>query len=272
MRERLKLDLRYLPPGGAVRAFEIATGSGPVALDPRWHQAAWTFVKAGFEHILDGPDHLLFLLCLVVPFRRIEWKLVWVITSFTLAHSFTLIAAAYGCVPSGAWFPPLVEALIAASILYVAIENVVRPNAPRRWMLSGLFGLGHGFAFSFLLGSQLQFAGSHLLVSLLAFNVGIEFGQLVVLLVALPILGVIYRARAIPDRMFVAIVSLVVGHTAWHWLIERLEALRKEGWPPEAVPIESLAALLLIAVGVALLWHAARERRTEVQDSTRAPL
>jgi uncharacterized membrane protein YagU involved in acid resistance len=96
-------------------------------------------------------------------------------------------------------------------------------------MVSGLFGLVHGFAFSFVLASQLQFAGSHLLLSLLAFNVGIELGQLAVLLIALPILGVIYRAHAIPDRVFVAIVSLAVGHTAWHWLTERLEALRKVG-------------------------------------------
>ncbi len=70
-------------------------------LDPRWHQAAWAFLKAGFSHILDGPDHLLFLLCLVIPFRRIGWTLMGVITSFTLAHSVTLIAAAYGVVPVG---------------------------------------------------------------------------------------------------------------------------------------------------------------------------
>jgi hypothetical protein len=272
MRDKLKLDLRYVAPDGTIRAFELATGGGAVALDPSWHQAAWSFVKAGFEHILDGPDHLLFLLCLIVPFRRIDWNLVWVITSFTLAHSITLIAAAYGFVPSAAWFPPLVEVLIAASILYLAIENVVRPNVPRRWMVSGLFGLVHGFAFSFVLASQLQFAGSHLLLSLLAFNVGIELGQLAVLLIALPILGVIYRAHAIPDRVFVAIVSLAVGHTAWHWLTERLEALRKVGWPPEPVPIAPLAALLLIVVGLALLWRAARERGTQVEDSTRAPL
>ncbi|HET9042074.1 MAG TPA: HupE/UreJ family protein [Burkholderiales bacterium] len=270
LREKLKLDLRYATPDGAVRAFDISTGSGEVTLDPRWHQAAWSFVKSGLEHILDGPDHLLFLLCLVVPFRRIDWNLIWVVTSFTVAHSITLIAAAYGFVPSGAWFPPFVEVLIAASILYMAIENVVRPHLARRWVLSGLFGLVHGFAFSFLLQTQLQFAGSHLLLSLLAFNVGIELGQLVVLFVVLPILGLIYRAQVVPDRLFVAIVSLVVGHTAWHWLTERLETLRKTGWPPESVPVEPLAALLLVTLGLVLLWRAAKVRRTEVADSKRA--
>jgi hypothetical protein len=86
LRDRLKLHLRFIRPDGSVRAFEVATAGGQIALDPRWHQAAWTFVKAGFEHILDGVDHLLFLLCLVAPFRRIGWTLVGVITSFTVAH------------------------------------------------------------------------------------------------------------------------------------------------------------------------------------------
>ena len=63
-------------PDGAVRAFDILTGSGEVALDPRWHQAAWTLRQSGFDHILDGPTTCLFLLCLVVPFRRIGWTLV----------------------------------------------------------------------------------------------------------------------------------------------------------------------------------------------------
>src|SRR6266536_2398469 len=100
---RLKLDrlgirtltvLRFLPPGGAVRAFEFLGDPGVVGLDPRWHQAALHFVRLGFEHILDGVDHLLFLFCLVIPFRRFR-PLVAVVTSFTVAHSITLIASAY---------------------------------------------------------------------------------------------------------------------------------------------------------------------------------
>ena len=166
--DRLKLDVRHIARDGDIRAFELATGSGVIPLDPRWYQAAASFVESGFAHILDGPDHLLFLLCLILPFRRLDWNLVGVVTSFTVAHSITLIAAAYGVVPSGAWFPAVVEALIAVSILYMAIENVVRPALSRRWVLSGVFGLVHGFAFSFLLASQLQFAGSHLLLSLLS--------------------------------------------------------------------------------------------------------
>jgi hypothetical protein len=269
LRERLKLDLRYVAPDGAVRAFEINTASGVIPIDPRWHQAAWTFVKAGFEHILDGIDHLLFLLCLVAPFRRIGWTLVGVITSFTVAHSVTLICAAYGFVPSGTWFPPLVEALIAISILYMAVENLLRPNLERRWLVTFVFGLVHGFGFSFLLQSQLQFAGTHLLTSLLAFNVGIELGQLLVLAIVLPVLGWLGRRGRVPERALTLFLSVVVGHTAWHWMTERLEALRNVTWPePEEWLTLAGYALPVLALIVGLGWFL--HRRGSPPEATSA--
>src|SRR5580704_2046124 len=121
---RVTSVLRFLPPGGAVRAFEFIGDPGLIRLDPRWYQAALQFVKLGFLHILDGTDHLLFLLCLVIPFRRLR-ALVPIVTAFTVAHSITLIASAYNLAPDALWFPPLVEALVAASIVYMALENIV---------------------------------------------------------------------------------------------------------------------------------------------------
>src|SRR5262245_2822819 len=100
--------LRYQPPAGAERAFELTGDPGLVRLDPRWHQAAWRFVQLGFAHILDGTDHLLFLFCLVIPFRRFG-ALALIVTAFTIAHSITLIASAMGLAPGGLWFPPLIE-------------------------------------------------------------------------------------------------------------------------------------------------------------------
>src|SRR5439155_19303913 len=126
---------RFLPPGGAVRAFEFQGDPGVVRLDPRWHQAALQFVKLGFLHILDGIDHLLFLFCLVIPFRRFR-ALVAIVTSFTVAHSITLIASAYNIAPDALWFPPLIETLIAVSILYMALENIVSPQLTRSWMIT----------------------------------------------------------------------------------------------------------------------------------------
>jgi hypothetical protein len=157
---RVLTVLRFVPPGGPERAFEFAGDPGLVRLDPRWHQAALRFVESGFFHILDGPDHLLFLACLVIPFRRFR-ELVLVVTSFTVAHSITLIASAYGLGPDALWFPPLIEMLIALSILYMVLENIVGgANVQRRWMITFAFGLVHGFGFSFLLRETLQFAGS----------------------------------------------------------------------------------------------------------------
>ena len=91
--------------------------------------------------------------------------------------------------PDSLWFPPLIETLIAVSIVYMAFENIVGAKLQRRWMMTFAFGLVHGFGFSFLLRERLQFAGEHLVTSLLAFNVGVEIGQLAVLLVTIPAAG-----------------------------------------------------------------------------------
>jgi HupE/UreJ protein len=260
---RTTVALRFLPAAGTVRAFELHGDPGLVRLDPRWHQAALRFVESGFVHILGGADHLLFLLCLVVPFRRLG-QLVWVVTAFTVAHSITLIASAYGVGPDSLWFPPLIETLIAISILYMAVENVLGSSVGRRWIVTFGFGLVHGFAFSYALRESLQFAGSHLLASLLAFNVGIELGQLLVLAVLVPALEILFRF-VVAERVGTIILSLVVGHTAWHWMTERAERLSRFPWPsPDAAQLASgvrWLMLVLIAAGVAWIARGAYRRR-----------
>src|SRR5213592_2481410 len=228
---RTTVALRFLPAAGVVRAFDLHGDQGLVRLAPRWHQAAWRFVESGFFHILEGTDHLLFLLCLVIPFRRFG-QLVLLVTSFTVAHSITLIASAYNLGPDALWFPPLIETLIASSILYMAIENVLGSNVGRRWLITFGFGLVHGFAFSFALRETLQFAGSHLLTSLLSFNLGVELGQLLVLVLLVPALEILFRFL-VAERMGTIILSALVAHTGWHWMIERADRLRqfKFQWP-----------------------------------------
>ncbi len=258
-----KLTVRYLPLGEPSRAMMISGGSGPVALNPAWYHAAGGFVALGIEHILSGIDHLLFLFCLIIPFRRIR-ALIPVITAFTVAHSVTLLGSAYHLAPSGAWFPPFVETAIAASIVYMALENIVGADLRKRWLITGLFGLVHGFGFSYALGQQLQFAGSHLLVSLFSFNVGIEVGQLFVLVLILPALA-LFR-RLVAERMGVIILSALIAHTAWHWMAERWAVLKQQPWPQlDAAAITSLArwaaALLLAAGGAHLLMKWAQRKR-----------
>ena len=252
--------LRLVTPGG-VRAFEFRGDPGVVRLDPRWHQAAWQFVKHGLLHILDGVDHLLFLLCLVVPFRRLR-PLILVVTAFTGAHSVSLGASALGFVPDALWFPPLVETLIAASILYMAIENVVAsPTLRRRLLLAFGFGLVHGFGFSFALSETMQFAGSHLLVSLLSFNAGVEIGQVLVLLVLVPALDVVFRF-VMRERIGTIVLSALVGHVAWHWMADRWTALRQFPAPEldAAALVWAVRGLLLVVSIAASLWLAGRWR------------
>jgi hypothetical protein len=247
-----KLALRYMPLDGSSRAMMIEGASGRVTLDPPWYEASAGFIKLGVEHILTGFDHLLFLLCLVIPFRRIR-SLIPVITAFTVGHSVTLIGTAYGLAPPGKWFPPFIEMAIAVTIVYMALENIVGASLRRRWIIAGLFGLVHGFGFADILSEQLQFAGSNLLVALFSFNLGIEIGQLAVLCIIVPALHLLFR-DAMAGRMGVIVVSALVCHTAWHWMLDRGQAFWQTPWPePTAAGLLLLARWVISLVVVVLV-------------------
>jgi hypothetical protein len=254
---RTSTVVRFVPGGsakaGAERTFMFEGNPGTVALDPGPLDAAWRFIKLGFTHILDGLDHLLFLFCLVLPFRSIR-PLIALVTSFTVAHSITLSASAFGFAPDSLWFPPLVESIIALSIVYMACENMLGTNLRRRWMVAFGFGLVHGFGFSFALRESLQFAGSHLVTSLAAFNVGVELGQIAVLALAVPVLVLLFRR--VPERAGILLLSAFVAHTAWHWTTERgaeLLQYRLELPAMDALLLASAmrGAMVLMVIGAA---------------------
>jgi hypothetical protein len=266
--------LRFLPPGRGERAFEYIGDPGLVRLDPRWHQAALRFIELGFGHIMSGIDHLLFILCLLIPVRRVR-PLLAIITSFTVAHSITLIASALGFAPDALWFPPLIEVLIALSIVWMAFENIVGANLERRWLIAFGFGLVHGFGFSFALRESLQFAGAHLATSLFAFNVGVELGQLTVLAVLLPALALLFR-YVVAERAGTILLSALVAHTAWHWLIDRGNALRQYRFQ---LPVFGFAffawllrGLILAVVVTATLWVMLKLSRRLVPSAAPAPV
>ncbi|MEO8049611.1 MAG: HupE/UreJ family protein [Acidobacteriota bacterium] len=252
--------LRFVLPNGAIRAFEFISDPGLVRLDPQWYQAAGRFVDLGFRHILDGTDHLLFLFCLVIPFRKFR-ALIPVVTAFTVAHSITLIASAYNLAPDASWFPPLIETLIAVSIVYMALENIVGgATVKRRWMIAFGFGLVHGFGFSFALRQTLQLAGSHMLTSLLSFNIGVELGQLLVLAMLIPALELLFR-YAVPERTGTIILSALVAHTAWHWMMDRWGVLSR--YRIEMPVLDAalwagvLRLLMFIVIGGGAVWFVA---------------
>lgn len=247
--------LKFLVPSGAERAFNFVGNPGVVELDPSAFQAAFRFIKMGFEHILEGTDHLLFLFCLVLPLRSFR-ALIPVITSFTVAHSITLIGSAFGVAPSALWFGPLIETLIALSIVYMAFENIVGARLQHRWVVTFGFGLIHGFGFSFLFSDTLQFAGGHLFSSLLAFNVGVELGQLLVLAIAIPVLNLLFK-YFVDEKIGAILISALLAHSAWHWMLERGEVVNQ--FTLQMPIIDGLFfaglmrwAMMLIVIGAAL--------------------
>ena len=139
----------------------------------------------------------------------------------------------------------------------MAFENIVGPRLERRWAIAFAFGLVHGFGFSFALRESLQFAGSHLVTSLLAFNVGVEVGQMFVLLLAIPALSLLFR-YVVAERMGTIILSALVAHTAWHWMLDRAALLRQYRvvWPAfdTATAASAMRALMLLLVIVGMGW------------------
>ena len=175
------------------------------------------FLKLGLEHIFTGYDHLVFLFGLLIvggSFRAA----VKIITSFTIAHSITLALATFNLVTlSGR----IVEPLIAASIMYVGIENLFRRDLNRRWMLTFGFGLVHGLGFATVLRDLGVGAnGGSVAVPLLSFNLGVELGQLTIASVALPL---IWKLSRLPrfETVYVPACSVVVSLAGGWWLLQR---------------------------------------------------
>jgi hypothetical protein len=163
------------------------------------------FVHMGIEHIWLGFDHLVFLLGLVVVGLE-KRRVLGIVTAFTLAHSLTLALSVLGV-----WSPPgsVVEPLIALSVAYVGIENFVARSFERRTLVAFAFGLVHGFGFAGALG-DVGFGGSATSLGLFAFNLGVEFGQLAVLAVLLPLLAMLRRSPALVRGVVPAINAAVV--------------------------------------------------------------
>lgn len=185
------------------------------------HEVVWRYVYAGIEHIFIGYDHVAFLIAALAWARR-PWPVIKLVTAFTIAHSITLSLAALDLVvvPDA-----IVEPLIAASVVYVALENFFIRDVERRWRITGLFGLVHGFGFA---GVLREFGLPHdaLLVALGAFNVGVEIGQVAIVCLAIPLLVAADRllatATGTPRRpATVYALSGVILALGSYWLAER---------------------------------------------------
>jgi hydrogenase/urease accessory protein HupE len=195
-------------------------GIGDLGLSSTRAGTTLQFFVLGIHHILGGYDHLLFLGALLLVTRSVR-DAVTTLTAFTVAHSLTLGLAVTGVVNVP---PRIVEPLIAASIVYVGVENLLRQQPPPRWKLTFGFGLIHGFGFAGAL-RELGIGSSGLAVALPlgSFNLGVEAGQIAVALVTLPLLWALRAQPALSTRLTSACSALVVL-AGGYWLIERMLA------------------------------------------------
>ncbi|MCX7106441.1 MAG: HupE/UreJ family protein [Methylococcales bacterium] len=176
------------------------------------------FLLLGIEHILTGYDHLLFLLSLLIVTRSF-WPAFKIITYFTIAHSITLGLAALNVVDIPAY---IVEPLIAATIIYVALENIVRGENPkgREW-LAFFFGLIHGFGFAAVLREMgISSYETGIVVPLFSFNLGVELGQITVTVIALPIIWRLHKQPKIEPKL-TPVCSVLIALAGGYWLVER---------------------------------------------------
>jgi hydrogenase/urease accessory protein HupE len=207
-----RLDDKILINIGAAGMTSKATDAQPML------NAFVDFLKLGIEHIVTGYDHLLFLFALLAVTHSF-WPAIKIITFFTIAHSITLACAGLNIVELPSSF---VEPFIAATIVYVGVENVIRGDHPkgRHWLTFG-FGLIHGFGFASVLREmEISSGDTGILLPLLSFNLGIETGQIAVATVVLPCIWWLNSKPAISEK-FLKACSILVSLMGAYWFLER---------------------------------------------------
>jgi hypothetical protein len=208
-------------PAAAVASAPISTPPDRTPARSNTQSSLWpqlaSFFRLGVEHIFLGYDHILFLLSLIVVSRLGD--LVKIVTSFTVAHTITLILATLEVVelPSR-----LVETAIAATIVYVALENFWIEQANRRWVLTFFFGLVHGFGFAGVL-RELGLPTVGLVRSLLSFNVGVEAGQLAIVAVLFPAAAAMSKWRYVKQGQ--RVISGAIALCGLCWFVDRVFGL-----------------------------------------------
>ena len=179
----------------------------------------WVYLKLGFTHILPlGLDHILFVLSLFLLNPKLK-PVIWQATAFTIAHSITLGLAMYGIIKP---VSSIIEPIIALSIVFVAVENILTTQL--KWwrvLIVFCFGLIHGCGFASALG-ELGLPANDYLLSLISFNIGVELGQVSVILLAFLLVGKWFGEKPWYRQRIVMPVSFMIGTIALYWTIERI--------------------------------------------------
>lgn len=217
--------LRIAPLGQPVQTERLTRDRAliTVATVPDRWQVAQTYLVIGVEHILAGFDHLLFVIALVLLLQN-GWTVIKAATAFTVAHSVTLAGSSLGLF--GLAQAP-VEALIALSIVFLAVEIAKQDGVTRRlteripWVVAFLFGLLHGFGFAGAL-REIGLPEGELPMALLTFNLGVELSQVVVIVLTLALLAGLRRFAQSAMRPVTLTATYLIGGIASCWLIERV--------------------------------------------------
>ncbi len=244
--------------GGYAAFLSPGMESDPVPRSGTFEQTAWealvSYIEAGFDHIVPkGLDHILFVLGLFFLSLRMA-PLLWQVTAFTLAHTITLALGALEIIRIS---PDIVEPLIAASIVYVGVENLFFRNlTPWRPIVVFLFGLLHGLGFASVL-QDFGLGEQHFVAKLIGFNVGVEVGQLAVIAAAWITLALFFGRFDWYHRRIAAPVSIAIALIAAFWVLERTGTIDPSGpWSVFTMLTEggfnplwvALAAIALAAV------------------------
>jgi len=257
---RIKLRLEYLPVGEPARTYEIVGGSGRIPLNPRWYDTAWLFAKEGFVEVF-AIDRFAFLLCLIAPFRRYR-GLLPVVMVLSGLQALTLTAAAEGALADIeiGGLPALSNTVLAAAMLLLSIGNLAAPSLRRRWFIASLVGALGGFGLGRLLSDFSQFAGTHALAGVVSFNIGVVLGEIASLAIAFFALR-LFLAKLFGPLLGVIVVSALIGHAGWHWMIDSGRDLARQLantpapslWPALVAVVLWAAPALLVGVAAYFL-------------------
>jgi hypothetical protein len=214
---RVKLELEFLRERKPPRRYVLSGGSGWVALDPRWYDAAGFFLRNGLGDAVTL-ERFVFLLCLLAPFT--QWRgLLALGLALSVLQALTLSATALGAIASTRWLGEIADVGTAAATLLLAIANVGSPSVRRRWLLAGVVGSLSGFALGISFAELRQFAGAHVPVAVVSFNLAAVLA--VVAAAALAWAAMRLIARVLGARLGVVVMSAILGHQAWHWMLDR---------------------------------------------------
>jgi hypothetical protein len=259
-----KLIVQFVPGGGGWGGpMTISAQSGRVALNPNRAPAALGFALVGVQGLLTNADCLLFILCLMIPFRRAR-DLGPLFVAFALADFISLAGTACGFAPDSIWFGAFIASASAVLIFFLALGNIFGAHLQRRRLWTGLFGLILGFGFAQLLAERLQFAGAHSQLALWFYALGLDLGALLAFALAFVGLALILRgARA--GRIGIIVLSALVAHASWHWMIDRLGLLWQMPWPSVTMSgfyhLAQWIFAVLLAAGAYILAAQRIERR-----------